>query len=93
MFETTGLVSLEAALSGCNVVSTVAGYAREYLQDLVSYCEPHDVTSIRDAVLTALSSPQQTGLRQRILDNYTWEHAASATAAAYYDLLNRRLNL
>ena len=30
-FETTGLVSLEAALSGCSVVSTERGHAEEYL--------------------------------------------------------------
>jgi glycosyltransferase involved in cell wall biosynthesis len=93
MFETTGLVSLEAALSGCNVVSTVEGYAREYLQDLATYCDPHNETSIREAVFAALSLPQQTRLRERILDNYTWEHTAAATAAAYHDLLEYRLEL
>jgi glycosyltransferase involved in cell wall biosynthesis len=86
-FETTGLVTLEAAVSGCNVVSTKVGYAREYLGDLGWYCAPNDPRSIRSAVLAALAAPPQTPLRQRILDRYTWDHAAAATAAAYRELV------
>jgi glycosyltransferase involved in cell wall biosynthesis len=90
MFETTGLVSLEAALSGCAVVTTEMGYAREYLEDMAWYCDPYDLESIRTAVLNALDAPPQRDLRQRILDRYTWEHTASATAAAYRELVSHR---
>lgn len=86
-FETTGLVSLEAAMCGCNLVTTNVGYAREYLGDLAWYCNPHDHDSIRTAVLAALAAPPQDGLRPRILDRYTWDHAAAATAAAYRELV------
>jgi len=91
LFETTGLVSLEAGLSGCNVVTTDVGYAREYFEHLVWYCDPYDVPGIRAAVLAALSAPPQDALRQRILERYTWEHAAAATAAAYRDVVAHRL--
>jgi glycosyltransferase involved in cell wall biosynthesis len=90
-FETTGLVSLEAALCGCNVVTTDVGYAREYFEDLAWYCTPYDIQGIRSAVLAAESSPPQRLLRQRILERYTWEHAAAATAAAYRDLVDHRI--
>jgi glycosyltransferase involved in cell wall biosynthesis len=90
-FETTGLVSLEAALSGCNVVTTEVGYAREYLGDLAWYCDPHDSKSIRSAVVAALGADQQRELRSHVLAQYTWEHTAAATAAAYRDLLHHQL--
>ncbi len=86
-FETTGLVSLEAALSGCSVVSTSLGHAREYLDDLAWYCDPREPTSILSAVRNAWDSPPTGQLRQRILDRYTWEHVAESTVAAYRSLL------
>jgi glycosyltransferase involved in cell wall biosynthesis len=89
-FETTGLVSLEAALSGCNVVTTSRGHASEYFGALARYCDPADPSSIRGAVEEAWASPPRPELRQRVLDRYTWTHTARATAEAYGDLLARR---
>jgi glycosyltransferase involved in cell wall biosynthesis len=83
-FETTGLSSLEAALSGCSIVTTSRGHAREYFGELARYCDPADPSSIRNAVTAALAEPAQpAGLRQRILDRYTWDHVAHATLEAY----------
>ncbi|MDE3203703.1 MAG: glycosyltransferase [Acidobacteriota bacterium] len=82
-FETTGLVSLEAALCGCNVVSTSRGYASEYLVDMAWYCDPGDPKSIRRAVLAAWESPVRTALAERVRNHYTWDHVASATIAGY----------
>jgi glycosyltransferase involved in cell wall biosynthesis len=89
-FETTGLVSLEAGLSGCNVVSTDRGYAREYLGDLAWYCDPADPASIRTAVRQAWDSPPSPLLREKILANYTWAHAGAATLGAYREAIAMR---
>jgi glycosyltransferase involved in cell wall biosynthesis len=89
-FETTGLVSLEAALCGCNIVTTEVGYAREYFEDLAWYCRPDDPASIRAAVLAGLASSPRDALRTRILERYTWEHTAAATVAVYRELLAMR---
>jgi glycosyltransferase involved in cell wall biosynthesis len=89
-FETTGLASLEAGLSGCNVVTTSRGHAREYFGDFAWYCDPARPRSIRDAVLAAWEAPPRPALRQHIVDNYTWEHTAKATLHAYLDILNAR---
>ena len=61
-FETTGLVSLEAALSGCSVVSTSLGHAREYLDDLAWYCDPGptDVDPRRRATGMGLTADRST---------------------------------
>ena len=88
-FETTGLVSLEAALSGCSIVSTTLGYAREYLDDLAWYCTPGEPSSILGAVRKAWDTPPSGQLRQRILDHYTWDHVAEATIAAYRSLFRQ----
>lgn len=88
-FETTGLVSLEAALCGCNIVSTNRGYSLEYFGDLVWYCDPADPGSIRRAVESAYSAPPRPELQERILSRYTWVHTAKATLAAYEQALVR----
>jgi glycosyltransferase involved in cell wall biosynthesis len=82
-FETTGLVSLEAALSGCSIVTTSRGYAREYFEDLAWYCDPGDNGSVLSAVRSAWATPPDPALRQRVLDRYTWRHVAETTMAAY----------
>lgn len=86
-YETPGLVSLEAALAGCNIVTTQEGTAKEYFGDFAFYCDPGDVDSIRNAVLRAYYSPRNDNLRKFVMDNYTWERAAYATLRAYQMVL------
>jgi len=89
-FETTGLVSLEAALCGAKVVSTNRGHAKEYLQDDAWYCDPARPSTIRRAVAKALSAPPNSSLRHRVLEKYTWRHAAQATLRGYTMALTSR---
>jgi glycosyltransferase involved in cell wall biosynthesis len=88
--ETPGLVSLEAALMRCNIVTTDQGPTAEYFGSWAWYCSPYDLRSIRRAVLAARSAPFPEPLRQRILENYTWPAAAQKTLAAYQWALGRR---
>jgi glycosyltransferase involved in cell wall biosynthesis len=81
--ETPGLVSLEAAMCGCAVVSTSIGSAKEYFEDNAWYCHPAYPETIRDAVKKALSSPHDDSLRKRILEKFTWQQAARETLKAY----------
>lgn len=89
-YETTGLVSLEAAASGCTVVTTDRGHAREYFGDDAGYCDPADPTSIRTAVDRALASGPSTDLRERIAQRYTWSQTARQTLVGYEVVLSRR---
>lgn len=86
-FETTGLVSLEAAIMGCNIVVTRGGDQPDYFGDHAWYCEPEDVDSIRQAVLDAWNAAPDTAFRDEIINRYTWRHAAEATLAAYEQVL------
>jgi len=85
-FETTGLVSLEAALSGCSIATTDRGHAGEYFDRYAWYLDPGVNDSILRAVRNAWDSPPSPELRERILDRYTWSHVAQATLAAYRTL-------
>lgn len=88
-YETTGLVSLEAGASGCTVVSTDRGHAREYLGDDAWYCDPASSNSIRQAVLSALNAPPSEELSHRIGEQFTWRHTAEQTLVAYHTALGR----
>jgi glycosyltransferase involved in cell wall biosynthesis len=88
--ESPGLVSLEAALCGCNIVTTNRGHVRDFFADLAWYCDPAEPRSIRGAVDAAYGAPYSWKLRERILNRFTWEHAAQATAEAYQIILDGR---
>jgi glycosyltransferase involved in cell wall biosynthesis len=81
--ETPGLVSLEAALAGCNIVVTNRGSTEEYFGDFAYYCEPDGVASIRNAIVKAYNAPRNAVLAKHVLENFTWEKAAEKTIVAY----------
>jgi polysaccharide pyruvyl transferase CsaB len=82
-FETPGLVSLEAAAAGCNIVSTDRGTAKEYLGEMAWYCDPRNIESIRQAVLAAYESAPREELGARLRERCTWRRAAEATLEGY----------
>jgi glycosyltransferase involved in cell wall biosynthesis len=92
--ETCGMVTMEAALADCNAVCSIAGYEMEYYRDLVYYCDPADVGSIRSAVESAHANyegdgPRRVALKQRLLSEYTWQRAAELTYRAYREVLSK----
>lgn len=89
-YETTGLVSLEAAASGCTVVTTNRGHAEEYFGADAWYCDPAEPTSIRRAVETAVVGSPSVELLDRIRSRYTWHQTAQKTLDAYKTVLERR---
>jgi len=81
--ETPGLSSLEAAVMNTNIVVTKKGDTEDYFQDYAFYCEPDDLTSIRDAVVEAYDTPFNEGMKTRILEKYKWENTAEETLQGY----------
>jgi len=88
-FETTGLSSLEAAVMDCNIVVTPKGDTQEYFKDLVFYCEPDDIESIKIAVVNAFNAPKNNSLKELILKEYYWEKTAEETLKAYNLILSK----
>lgn len=89
-FETTGLASLEAASSGCAVVTTSRGYARAYFGEHATYCDPARNGSIRAAVLEAFKRGHSPALQKLVTERYTWTRAAEATLAGYHIAVQSR---
>lgn len=87
--ETPGLASLEAAASGCPIVSTSIGCAQEYFGSMAQYCHPGDIKSIRNAIEAALHSERNYELRRYTLANFTWERAAQKTMQGYTQALDK----
>ncbi len=86
-FETTGLVSLEASLLGCNVVVGDRGDVRDYFREDAWYCEPGDPSSIRKAILEAYEAPYDNNLSNRIKSEFNWRNASNLTFLAYQKAL------
>ncbi len=86
-YELPGLVSLEAAYLGCNVVAADRGTARDYLGDTAIYCEPESEGSIRNAVLAAYYMPKRQAVPTHILE-LTWDRAIEGLIGAYERVLS-----
>jgi glycosyltransferase involved in cell wall biosynthesis len=86
-YDTPGLVSLEAAAMGCNIVTSEIGCQREYFKEMVEYCDPNDERTILRAIEIALSKvwPNEI-LAKHVLSNYTWNVAAEQTLEVYKEL-------
>lgn len=86
-FETTGLTSLEALFCGTNAVASGAR-AKEYLGSYASYCDPHDVATVKNSIIKEYNSPRPL-LEQSFKNRYTWRKTAEDTLAVYKLLLNK----
>ena len=86
-FEVAELVSLEAALGGCNIVATANGGMREYLGDAAWYCDPDSAASVKAAVAAAWAAPLRPEVGPALAERFTWERAARATLDVYQEAL------
>ena len=82
--EGVGLVALDAAVYGCNIVVTSIGGPKEYYDGLAFEVNPYSVDSIGEAVLSAMSaSDRQPRLMQHVIDNYSLERCVHELAGSY----------
>ncbi len=82
-YETPSLAALEAALCGTPLVLPSGGSAREYFGPLARYVAPHDLAEIHAAVSAAAAESRSSRLANLVSGQFTWQHVAEATWAAY----------
>jgi glycosyltransferase involved in cell wall biosynthesis len=87
LFETPGLVALEAALQGLPLVLPTWGSACEYFGPLATYVTPTDLRQLRAATLHAFTQPRSPQLVDLVLQNFTWQRVAQRTLTAYDTLV------
>ena len=84
--ETTGLVSLEALISGCQIVVASEKYCPVEYYEFDKYafiCDPYDVESVKMAVLQAFYHPKDIVLPKEYTKRFSYENVAKRTYEAY----------
>lgn len=83
--ETPGLASLEAALSGAEVVTTPVGGTKDYFGDFGIYIDPYNPDNIAMGIETALNrnGRKQKQMKGFIMQNFLWEEVAEKYKEIY----------
>jgi glycosyltransferase involved in cell wall biosynthesis len=81
--EGTGLVALEAAASGAEVVITKRGGPPDYFLNMAEYVDPFDVDDIRAGVERAWNKKRTDHLQSHVLRQLTWDQSAKQLLNAY----------
>ncbi len=90
VYEGFGLPTLEALASGTPVVLADASCSREVGGDLAVYCEPGDIDSLVEGILSATSQEWANAIREKGPERakeFTWDLAAEKTANIYKKLM------
>ena len=88
--EGVGLVALEAAVHGCNIVITNNGGPKEYyVNGLANLVDPYNVDDIGLNIMQSLeNNNQQPALRNHILNNYSIDSCVDKLIESYYKVLH-----
>lgn len=85
--EGVGLVALEAAMHGCDIVITNLGGPKEYYEEgSVQLVNPYDVDEIGQAILYAMDNTSQPKLRQQLEAKYNVSNCVDQLIEAYRQL-------
>ncbi len=84
--ESTGLSSLEALISGCEVVVAEKSYVPTEYYEFDKYAHisnPYDPKSIKEAVFNAITEPKNLVNKEDYLQRFSYETVADKTFEAY----------
>lgn len=88
--EGVGLVALEAAIHGCNIVITSLGGPKEYYRDgTVQVINPYDIDNIGTAVMKALEDNiSQPKLRNHLITEYNVSKCTDLLIESYQKVIS-----
>ena len=87
IWEGTGMVALEAAACGCEVVMTNDGAPKSYYNGLAKLVNPLSVDDIGRAVIDRLNFQSKGELMDHIKANYSFEHCAKILEGAITEVV------
>ncbi len=87
-FELPGMAYITAALCELPIVATSRGSTWSYLGNSVNYCDPEDIASIFDAVLHCKDAEPDPGLKQHLLDNFSWGRTTVVLVKLYQKIIH-----
>jgi glycosyltransferase involved in cell wall biosynthesis len=87
-YELPGLVSLEAASYGKNVVLSDTGTSADYFGQGAFYCEPDNWRATFNALIAAYYSPVDPALSEHVRQ-FSWERAAQETLKVYQSIVDK----
>lgn len=89
--EGVGLVALEAAMHGCNIVITNLGGPKEYYKEgTAELINPYNVDSIGQAIMRALEdNSSQPRLRDYIMSNYNVSTCTNILIESYQRIIDK----
>lgn len=86
--EGVGLVAVEAAACGCDIVVTKVGGPKEYYNGMAHEVDPYSIDDIGRTILDALNTPNtQSNICKYILKNYSLTSCVHQLAESYKRLL------
>lgn len=87
--EGVGLVALEAAIQGCNIVITNLGGPKEYYPDGLAYkVNPYDIDDIGCAIVEAMNDNiQQPSLKEHVINEYNVSACTNKLIKFYESML------
>lgn len=84
IIEGVGLVALEAAALGCDIVITNQGGPKEYYSDLAKIVNPRDVSEVGESIMYFLEGrTNQPKLSKMILETYKLSNAVDKILKVY----------
>lgn len=84
--EGVGLVALEAARCGCEIVITEIGGPKEYYNGMAFLVNPYDIDSIGMSVMKAFDGGYQPKLQNYIESTYSLQHTINLLEKAYHEI-------
>ncbi|MCD8284742.1 MAG: glycosyltransferase family 4 protein [Prevotellaceae bacterium] len=81
--EGVGMVAVEAASCGCDIVVTKIGGPKEYYGDMAYVVSPYDVDEIGRAVVKAMETTSQPALMRYVQEKYNLESCVKLLVSEY----------
>ncbi len=88
LYETTGLVSIEAMKCGLNILVSHSAIQEELFEDKAAYCEPTNIDSIAEGLKSALSQKEKH--TEWLQQKFSWKSAANQLSDIYLETLTQK---